>query len=207
MNADIREYLFANLPVHVRQEIEGDEVAMYSVSPHWMSRTLVRILQKLNVATVLDACACVGGDTMSLALAGFTVRAIEKDATRFDMLRNNLGKIGFGDSKISITCASIMTAPLTQVDAVYIDAPWGGPEYKTMKCVDLFLDGLDVSEAVIRVWPHATICVVLKVPSNFNISGFYKALAKALPDVQSCLFPERSASFIVLRHRPQIVPT
>jgi len=50
---------------------------------------------------------------------------------------------------------------------VYIDAPWGGPDYKNKTALDLFLGTLRIDELVPRILERSSY-VFLKVPGNYN---------------------------------------
>ena len=52
-------------------------------------------------------------------------------------------------------------------DIVYFDPPWGGPEYKSKKKIDLYLDNINVLDIINEIYNYTKI-VALKVPNNFN---------------------------------------
>jgi hypothetical protein len=75
-----------------------------------------------------------------------------------------------------------------KTDVLYIDAPWGGPDYKKHAELDLYLGDKRVDEFVKEVKDKATY-VFLKVPRNykfdrfeniekFKIRGYYLILVK-----------------------------
>jgi hypothetical protein len=50
------------------------------------------------------------------------------------------------------------------VDVVYLDAPWGGPDYKEKTKLDLYLGSERVDEFVSKL----NADVFMKVPNNYN---------------------------------------
>ena len=64
---------------------------------------------------------------------------------------------------------SLKAIPDIQTNVVYIDAPWGGPEYKEKKDLDLFLGRKRVDELV-KVILEDSDYLFLKVPANYNFS-------------------------------------
>lgn len=120
--------------------------------------------------TVTDGTACVGGNVLSFCDYFTRVNAVECDLTRFEMLQHNLAVL----DKTNAIClhASYLDVMYSlQQDVVFIDPPWGGPEYKDLDQVDLFLDGIPLDVICERLRGH-TKCVVLKVPTNFDSDKF-----------------------------------
>ncbi|CAH0482338.1 unnamed protein product [Peronospora belbahrii] len=115
---------------------------------------------------VTDGTACVGGNVLSFCDFFMHVNAIENDSTRVQMLRHNLQVL----KKTNVTCmhANYLDVMLElQQDVVFLDPPWGGPEYKDLNKVDLFLADVPLHEICTRL-QSSTKCIVLKVPSNFD---------------------------------------
>jgi hypothetical protein len=54
---------------------------------------------------------------------------------------------------------------------VFIDPPWGGPEYRLRSTIDLFLGEWPLA-AISELLIGRTMYVVLKVPDNFDIERF-----------------------------------
>lgn len=52
-------------------------------------------------------------------------------------------------------------------DAIFIDPPWGGPEYKTLDKVQLYLSGLPLHEVCKQIH-NFTDYIIIKVPVNFD---------------------------------------
>ncbi|POM65186.1 S-adenosyl-L-methionine-dependent methyltransferase [Phytophthora palmivora] len=115
---------------------------------------------------VTDGTACVGGNVLSFCDFFTHVNAIENDSTRVQMLRHNLQILHKTNAKcIHANYLDVMLE--LQQDVVFLDPPWGGPEYKDLDKVDLFLGGLPLHEVCTRLQGSAK-CIVLKVPSNFD---------------------------------------
>ena len=56
-------------------------------------------------------------------------------------------------------------------DVIFIDPPWGGPEYKTLTRVKLYLSGLPLHAVCQKIY-QCTHYIVLKVPVNFDEEVF-----------------------------------
>jgi hypothetical protein len=80
------------------------------------------------------------------------------------------------------------TALLQAQDAVFLDPPWGGPDYRMARALDLYLGVHDVADITVglfrqRAAARARVAVVaVKVPVNYNVHGLQAKLdAAALP--------------------------
>jgi len=162
-------FLFALLPPDVVARLRLDEVACYSITDARTARQCTRLLLRLPglhgaaaAPSIVDATACVGGNTISFAADGFArVVGIELDAGRADMLRHNVGVVrthlggggGFsGDVSVvradflqmldaahpaSAARGSVPPAapPLSAADVLFLDPPWGGVGYRESESV------------------------------------------------------------------------
>ncbi|CAI5728076.1 unnamed protein product [Hyaloperonospora brassicae] len=197
---DKRDFFFRNLDYEVRNQLLVDEVAEFSVTDFDMATKISQAVLDLFLAplkddvtpesgdddqdastltaaerkkyplVVTDGTACVGGNVLSFCDFFTHVNAVENDFTRVEMLRHNLQVL----NKTNATCmhANYLDVMLElQQDVVFLDPPWGGPEYKDLDEVDLFLGGFPLHEICTQLQAH-TKCVVLKVPSNFNDAKF-----------------------------------
>ncbi|KAG6965985.1 hypothetical protein JG688_00006973 [Phytophthora aleatoria] len=119
---------------------------------------------------VTDGTACVGGNVLSFCDFFTHVNAIENDSTRVRMLRHNLQVLQKTNAKcIHANYLDVMLE--LEQDVVFLDPPWGGPEYKDLDKVDLFLGGSPLHDICTRLQASAK-CIVLKVPSNFDDTKF-----------------------------------
>ena len=122
-------------------QLKLTEEGSYSVTRRRDGEQIIQVMKNmfktLNDKTITDATACVGGDAINFALHFKKVDAIEHNRKNFEVLKNNVEvfdlmniKLHYGD------CVDIYR---WVSDILYIDPPWGGPEYKTLSHVDLFI--------------------------------------------------------------------
>jgi hypothetical protein len=186
MDTSKKEYLFADHEPEVRARLQVDDVALYSVTPSWMTRQIRAVLlEKVGPdARITDGTACVGGDTMAFAAVFAHVTAVESHPGRAAMLVENIAAAGLAGKVTVLQADFVNVGGCWEQDVVYLDAPWGGPEYRHAAAVDLFLEHngtqVPLSEVCARVWPRTRI-IALKVPVNFNGANFvqfFKAKTK-----------------------------
>jgi hypothetical protein len=177
MESSKRDYLFADVTPDIRACLKLDSVALFSVTPSWMTKIIATVLLKKFGAQsrITDGTACVGGDTMAFARVFAHVTAVEANAERAAMCAANVAAIGLSH-KVTVLHANYVdvTTDLSQ-DVVFLDAPWGGPDYWRAEKLDLFLEHggtpTPLVEICAKVWPH-TRGIALKLPINFNADEF-----------------------------------
>lgn len=131
----------------------------------------------LNNITIMDATACVGGDTIAFANSFGNVIAIEIDRMRFMMLTNNLKEFElFNVVPINGNCIEFYKK-INCVDIIYFDPPWGGKKYKEQQNLrfnigDMFIDEIinDIFSGNIR--SHINM-IVFKLPINYDLHNLY----------------------------------
>jgi predicted RNA methylase len=130
------------------------------------------ILKDMSSKTITDTTGCIGGDTINFALHFQTVHSIELKRSNYEILKHNVDcynllnvKLYNGDSTTIYNWYS---------DVVYIDPPWGGPQYRDSKLIDIILSNkrLDkwVEEILLR--KNRPSYIFLKLPYNYNFNRF-----------------------------------
>jgi hypothetical protein len=124
----------------------------------------------LKDKSITDATACVGGDTINFALNFREVHSIEYSKDNFDALKNNVQVYDL--KNVTLYFGDCMKVYNWASDVLYIDPPWGGPNYRNLDSVELFLGStrLDVWLEDILDGPYRPSFVFLKVPANYNTS-------------------------------------
>lgn len=150
------------------------------------------VVKNISQKSLTDATACVGGDTINFALNFREVHSIEYVRDNFDALKNNVEvynlanvHLHYGDCTKVYNWAS---------DVLYIDPPWGGPNYRNLDSVELFLGStrLDVWLEDVLSGPYRPSYVFLKVPANYNSSPL-----QFLPNTKRLIF-FRVRSFLLV---------
>ena len=86
------DYYFGNYPESVRDKIQMDSVALYSVTMDSAADEITQIVSKYlpPFASVCDATACTGGDTFSFGRYFTNVTSVEINKERYAMLQDNV---------------------------------------------------------------------------------------------------------------------
>lgn len=175
---DKRDYLFGvttgagAVPEAVAWQLQCDEVSLYSITEARLAKRMTQLLIELvgAGARIVDATACVGGNTLSFASAGaFShVTAVELSVQRARMLEHNVricgltervsvlqgdfvGLMGAAVRRLASSPSAALDSErllLDAADAVFFDPPWGGPDFHTVPQLDMFLGSTDVADVV-----------------------------------------------------------
>jgi 16S rRNA G966 N2-methylase RsmD len=98
------------------------------------------------------------------------VNAIELDKTNFTVLSNNIDVYGYKNINLINGDSTVELNKLNQ-DVIYIDAPWGGRDYKKFKQLRLFLGKMELSD-IYNKFNNRTKLFIFKVPYNYDINNF-----------------------------------
>jgi predicted RNA methylase len=132
-------------------------------------------------AIITDGTACVGGNTSSFAKVFQNVNAIEIDPSRFSYLKNNMSVLGL--DHVSCQCGDVYDICQTSYqDVLFLDPPWGGPEYKQNQNIKLYLSNRELSEVCIDLSLYCKY-IALKVPMNFKPDIFDHSVKNVLERV------------------------
>src|SRR5690606_15925078 len=115
---------------------------------------------------ITDGTANNGSDTINFASTFKNINAIELDPINFKVLMNNV-KIYKCDNVKLFNGDSLNLVKQLKQDVIYLDLPWGGPEYKTKYSVQLFLSKLELSDVYLELKSYAKF-FVFKVPKNYD---------------------------------------
>jgi predicted RNA methylase len=177
---DKRDFLFPDTPKEIREQVQLDEVAMYSVTD---TRTADKIsdfiakLPGLNQGNIVitDGTACAGGNTISFCKKFKRVQAVEVNRNRYDMLRHNLKLLKCYNVTYYHDNYLNLLQKLTQ-DVVFLDPPWGGPSYKEKEEIELLLGNTALDE-VCENLKSKTKYIIIKAPPNLNCEKFKEKIS------------------------------
>jgi predicted RNA methylase len=119
---------------------------------------------------VTDATACVGGDTLLFSLWFKRVESIEWKHDNLVALRNNVE--AFGATNVNIHQGDSTRIFNWRTNVLYIDPPWGGPDYLAKHNIDLWMGSIRVDDWVEEILKRdeRPEYIVLKLPRNYNFT-------------------------------------
>jgi hypothetical protein len=150
-----------------------DEVGKYSISLPEKSKVITNLISKYIKTTdiiITDAMSCIGGDTLTFTKTFQKVNAVEMDKTRFEYLKHNMSIFNVTNIEFYNDDYLKLYKTLKQ-DVIYIDPPWGGPEYKQKKSIKIKIGETRLEELCDDII-QKKLCklLVLKLPYNYDLS-------------------------------------
>ena len=168
---------------------------LYSVTKRIEGERLIAFLHgmipDLRKQSITDATACVGSDTLLFSLHFKKVESIEWKRHNMVALQNNVDV--FGATNVALHEGDATRVFNWRTNVLYVDPPWGGPEYYRIHNLELFMGTcrLDAWIEEVLKRDERPDTVVLKLPRNYNF-----ARLQFLPNVDSTHF-YRIRTFVV----------
>lgn len=129
-----------------------------------------QMIPDLEKKVITDATACVGGDTLLFSLWFKRVESIEWKHDNLVALRNNVE--AFGATNVNIHQGDSTRIFNWRTNVLYIDPPWGGPDYLAKHNIDLWMGSIRVDDWVEEILKRdeRPEYIVLKLPRNYNFT-------------------------------------
>lgn len=182
------------------------EEGKYSITRRRDSERIIAVISQLvddiKTKSITDANGCIGGDTINFGLHFKLVHSIELNKDNFEALMSNVNTYQLqnvilhnGDSTALFNW---------KTDVLYIDPPWGGPEYKTKKDLDLYMSSKRIDQWLeeILMRKNRPNYIFLKLPQNFNFKRF-----NFLPNIE-VIKPYRIRTYVLVAitvHMPKLI--
>ena len=202
-----RDNVFPFLDRGLRETFALDDTAAYSAMDEHTTALLASFLACVYgsdpaALSVTDACACTGACAVVLARQFRAVDAVELDAGRCAALRKNVALCG-ADVTVHHGDYNALWDTLRQ-DVVFLDVPWGGPDYVEAEgsACDVLGDA-PLVDVVLRLRQRAS-AVALRLPmkGRFDVDAFAAAL---VADSAWAGAEERCLPFRITTHLAHLV--
>lgn len=178
MDIDLIEKIFPHISQN--EKLKYDQEGLWSITHPTEANKITNLIINFfknkynndikNNITITDTTAGLGGNTISFSKNFYRVNSIEINSERFEMLKNNMKIYNFKNLKLYNKNFLNIIDDLKQ-DIIFIDPPWGGPDYKLKKQVDIEIEGQELCKIVNNLYGKCKI-VCLKLPKNFNVEDF-----------------------------------
>ena len=138
---------FINKNVNL-SKLRLSNIGIYSMSkPKYAIRTINIIKKYFNKnenIVITETSGNMGGDSIIFAKNFSRVNTVEIVKLHYEILKNNLKQYKLLN-KVNIKYGDYLDYMLKfNQNVVYIDAPWGGKDYKSQKYIDLYLDNISI---------------------------------------------------------------
>ena len=181
MNYNVLKKIFPHEKCKNIYNLKYDSEGLWSISHPNHADELskkIKLFEKIgiNMGVILDATAGLGGNTLSFANFFDKVISVEFNKKRFNLLNNNIDNYTFTNIDIyNIDFIKLLGILNERIDVVFIDPPWGGPEYKYDNNLMIRISNLELSDICHIISNYCynnnkIKLIVFKLPYNFNLS-------------------------------------
>ena len=163
--------------------LQISEIGKYSISKpsdaSEINRIILEYFPNPRGVIITDATANCGGNTIRFALDFGKINSVEIDPVQYGMLRNNVEVYNLHNIRL-YNQDYLDVMHIIRQDVIFIDAPWGGNDYKRKPKVDLYLSRRNII-GVVEELIRDSLCklCVIKVPLNYNFSAFFSKMVNA----------------------------
>tara|TARA_B100000524_G_C23653673_1_gene370999 strand:- start:4443 stop:5075 length:633 start_codon:yes stop_codon:yes gene_type:complete len=189
MNYSVLKKIFPNENCKCFDNLKYDSEGLWSISHPNSADEIskkIKLFEKtgLIIETVFDSTAGLGGNTLSFAKFFKNVIAVEYDKNRFEMLKNNVNNYIYQNiDLINDDFLNILKNSDVKIDAIFVDPPWGGPNYKYDSNLKLNISNLEMKDILKIIYEYnfnnnKIKIAVFKLPYNYN----YKDLINECSD-------------------------
>jgi predicted RNA methylase len=157
-------------------DLKIDDIGKYSITlprkADAITKLILTYIKSTSIAehvTITDATAGVGGNVLSFCKYGINVNAVELDTERFEYLKHNVSKYEYNVNLYNNNYLDIYET--IKQDIIFIDPPWGGPEYKKSDEIILSLNDISLEDICNNIFiKKLAKLTVLKLPYNYNLN-------------------------------------
>lgn len=174
---NVNERLFDTIPVDIANAMRIDSLAVYSTTPLSFADHMTQLVSHFasSDASIVDGTACVGGNTISFAKEFRKVIAVEFDLERHEMLQWNVEKAQLECKVDTFQCdfvKFIENHMFQHQTSLFLDPPWGGPDYKQFTNLQLSLGSMEIPALCLYAAKKSKITLIaLKLPNNYDFSS------------------------------------
>jgi hypothetical protein len=154
--------------------LQTTQEGLYSITKRRDSERIIGIIKQtvrdVHTKIITDGTGCIGGDTIQFALAFKNVHSIEVNFENFEILSQNIKVFELKNVLLyNGDCTSVFN---WKTDVLYLDPPWGGPEYKSKVNLDLMIGSkrIDLWLEEILIRKNRPSYIFLKLPHNYNFN-------------------------------------
>ena len=179
MNYNVLKKIFPYENCKNINNLKYDSEGLWSIT-HPDSANLIsnkiKLFEKsgLNTNVILDATAGLGGNVLSFAKYFKKVIAVEYDKDRFKYLENNINNYNYNNIEIyNEDSVNLLSQLNKKIDVVFVDPPWGGPDYKYLPNLEIKLGNLDMKDLCYLISEYSyennkIKLLVFKLPYNYD---------------------------------------
>jgi len=164
----INKIYFPNILNVNMRKLKLTPQALYSVTYPYEAEKITNIIYNITGnGKIIDACANVGGNTISFSQKFRKVISIELDKNNYEALKKNIKNYKLENVKVkNMDCLEYIKNH--KFDIIFFDPPWGGNLIYTEKKVTIKLSNININDIIKNILKEKpNVKIFMKVPINF----------------------------------------
>lgn len=170
---------YFDVPENQLVNLRFTDVSLYSSTPTDQAKYTADLLlsyytlEELKEKTLMDATACIGGNTWIFAELVGKVICNDISVVHYEILKNNMHILG--KNNVEVLNENYLDVYLNiEQDILFFDPPWGGVDYKAYSEIGIQLTdskGVEItlSEIIVSMLQYKCETMILKLPVNYFI--------------------------------------
>ena len=157
-------------------KLQYDDEGLWSITIPTDADKISKIIKKElnNNSILIDATCGLGGNIISFSKYFKKVIGIEINIDRYKMLLNNTKLYNLNNIYIiNNNCINFICNIKIKYDGIFLDPPWGGPNYKYIKNIRLKLSNYSLIDIIRLIKNINNIKIFIKLPFNYDLTEFY----------------------------------
>jgi len=182
VDIEFMKKIFFNIENIDTDKILFTDESIYSSSRVKGSKRLIDVINKYYDnfdITITDGTANIGTDAINLASIYKKINAVEISSVNYKALKNNISVFGLDHKIFSYNEDINIQINNLEQDIIYIDAPWGGPEYKHSENIKLYLGDVEIVDFYLKNKEKAET-FIFKVPYNYDFTNLYNKITEKI---------------------------
>jgi 16S rRNA G966 N2-methylase RsmD len=139
------------------------------------------IKDKYGDVKIMDATSGIGGNSISFGKNFSDVVSVEINPERYEFLCNNIKEYKITNCvTINDDSTQLINKIIGDLDAIYVDPPWGGSSYKTKPLLKLNFGNITLEQFILNCFNSEESknlkIMLIKIPTNYDLMYLYKIL-------------------------------
>lgn len=158
------------------ESLQLTKQSVYSVSPPDQAKAVADIIEAFfdpAEVAITDATSNVGGNLFAM-MHFKRINAVEIDGETIQMLQRNVDLL-FPDANNVVFIHddyNNVKGALKQ-NVIFMDPPWGGPDYFKQKDKELYMSGVPLTKLLADDLQYAADLIVVKVPTTYPVKKLF----------------------------------
>lgn len=181
----LKKKYFSDIPFNLLSKLKMSSYSLMATSLPDHALYLIDVLkcyhEDLTKVVITDATSCIGGNSRIFVSVFKYVNIVDISKMHIDILNDNFDVLGLHTKYknfITINENYLNIMEDLKQDIIFLDPPWGGPNYIKNNSKFLYLQDkegkyVDINDLISNVLCKKAGIIVVKIPRTYDVKNFY----------------------------------